>query len=245
MVKAGVTNSIAGVPGEYYSTITFSSFGYPDFANGDYVVSVIADYYAPGVISPNYEIGTRSASGFTIYSSEDFSAFLPLQWLAVEIGSNNLYSTSGVSGTSGTSGANGASGTPGTPGTSGTSGVNGPSGTSGTSGVNGTDTSSVIENAQTVSYQIALTDVNKLVSMTSGSAITLTVPLNSTTAFPVGSQILVVRGGAGAVNIAGAVGVTINSALTYKYLNFQYSSATLIKTGTDTWYLFGDLKATA
>jgi len=57
-----------------------------------------------------------------------------------------------------------------------------------------------------------------------------------------GSQILITRGGTGALGITGAAGVTINAALGYLQINNQYSGATLIKQATDTWYLFGDLK---
>ncbi len=90
---------------------------------------------------------------------------------------------------------------------------------------------------------MVLTDAGKTIEMSSGSATTLTVPLNSSVAFPTGSQILVVRGGTGAVGITGASGVTINSAQSYKNLNYQNSGATILKAGTDSWYLFGDLKA--
>ena len=51
------------------------------------------------------------------------------------------------------------------------------------------------------------------------------------------------RGGTGELGITGASGVTVNSALGYLRLNSQYSGATLIKQGTDTWYVFGDLKS--
>ena len=161
-------------------------------------------------------------------------------------GTSGSSGTSGISGSSGTSGISGSSGTSGVDGTSGTSGLNGTSGTSGssgTSGTSGTDTAFVTINNQTVSYGLVLSDAGKAVTMTSGSATTVTVPLNSTQAFPTGTQILVVRAGAGAVDVAATVGVTLNSAQSYKNLNYQNSGATLLKVATDTWYLFGDLKA--
>ena len=77
----------------------------------------------------------------------------------------------------------------------------------------------------------------------SAGALTFTVNTNGITPITTGSQILVARGGAGALGITGAGGVTINSALGYLNLNNQYSGATLVKSATDTWYLFGDLKA--
>jgi hypothetical protein len=80
----------------------------------------------------------------------------------------------------------------------------------------------------------------------SAGPITFTIPLNSTTAFVTGSQILVARGigsGVGALGVTGAAGVTLNSALGYRNLNSPFSGATIIKQDTDTWYMFGDLKA--
>jgi len=59
--------------------------------------------------------------------------------------------------------------------------------------------------------------------------------------FPLGSQIIVTRLGAGTVNIASSA--TIYSVSSNKYIANQYGAVTLIKTGTDTWYLFGDLSA--
>lgn len=98
-------------------------------------------------------------------------------------------------------------------------------------------------NAQSgTSYTAALADVGKLVEMDNGSSNTLTIPLNSTTAFPVGSQFVVVQTGSGQTTIAGAVGVTINATPGLK-LRAQWSSATIVKRSTDTWVAFGDLVA--
>jgi hypothetical protein len=77
----------------------------------------------------------------------------------------------------------------------------------------------------------------------SGSTLAFTVPQSGITNFTVGSQILVSRGGTGALGVTGAPGVTINSAQGYLNLNYQYSGATLVKQDTDIWYIFGDLKA--
>ena len=65
-------------------------------------------------------------------------------------------------------------------------------------------------NAQTgTTYTLALTDGNNtMVELSNASAITLTVPLNSSVAFPVGSQVNLLQTGAGQVTVAGASGVT-------------------------------------
>lgn len=95
-------------------------------------------------------------------------------------------------------------------------------------------------NAQTgTTYTLALTDVAKVVSLTNGSAITLTIPTNATVAFPTGTQILLYQGGAGQVTVSGA-GVTIRAQGSKTKMNGQYSVAGLLKVGTDEWVFFGN-----
>jgi len=97
-------------------------------------------------------------------------------------------------------------------------------------------------NAQTgTTYTLVLTDASKIVTMSNASANTLTVPPNSSVAFPLGTQILVIQKGAGTTTIAAGSGVTINSEGGALDLNAQYAGATLIKEGTDTWYLVGSI----
>jgi hypothetical protein len=111
-----------------------------------------------------------------------------------------------------------------------------------TEGVN--DIAFGVFNAQTgTTYTLALTDVAKVVTLTNGSAITLTVPLNSSVAFPVGTQILLYQGGAGNVTISPAAGVTIRSDGSKLKLNAQYAVGGLLKLATDEWVAFGNLKA--
>lgn len=99
-------------------------------------------------------------------------------------------------------------------------------------------------NAQSgTTYTLALTDAGDVVTLTNGSAITVTVPLNSSVAFPIGSQITLAQTGAGKVTVTGAAGVTVYSADSFLSLRTQYSSGTLIKTATNTWLLIGDLAA--
>jgi hypothetical protein len=98
-------------------------------------------------------------------------------------------------------------------------------------------------NAQTgTTYTTVLADQGKLVELSNASSITLTVPLNSSVAYPTGTQINLLQTGAGQVTVAGAGGVTVNATPGLK-LRAQWSSATLIKRGTDTWVLVGDLSA--
>ena len=101
-------------------------------------------------------------------------------------------------------------------------------------------------NAQTgTTYTFVLTDNrNKLVTASNASAQTYTIPLNSSVAFPTGSVINIIAIGAGAVTIQGASGVTVASTgatATAPVLRAQYSAASLIKVGTDSWYIVGDI----
>lgn len=98
-------------------------------------------------------------------------------------------------------------------------------------------------NAQTgTTYTLALTDVAKVVTLANASAITLTVPENSTTAFPIGTQILLYQGGAGQVTITPAGAVTIRAQVGLKIAG-QYAVAGLLKLATDEWVAFGNLTA--
>jgi len=97
-------------------------------------------------------------------------------------------------------------------------------------------------NAQAASYTLVLTDNGKLVEISNASANNLTVPLNSTVAFPVGAQINILQTGAGQTTIVATGGVTINGTPGLK-LRAQWSAATLIKRATDTWVAVGDLSA--
>ena len=97
-------------------------------------------------------------------------------------------------------------------------------------------------NAQTVTtYNLVLTDAHKTVTLTNGSAIDARIPLNSGTAFPIGTRIELIQGGAGQVTVAPTSGVTVNSSGGKTKLAAQYAQATILKVATDTWYLFGDI----
>jgi len=100
------------------------------------------------------------------------------------------------------------------------------------------------QNEQTgTTYTLVLADGGKLVEMNNASANTLTVPPNSSVAFPVGTQILVLQTGAGQTTLAAGAGVTVNSKDGNLKLSAQWCAATLIKRATDVWVVVGDLSA--
>ncbi len=69
----------------------------------------------------------------------------------------------------------------------------------------------------------------------------LTIPLNATQAFAVGTTIEIFQLGAGQTTIVATGGVTTQSPSGKLKLTGQYSSATLRKRATDTWAIAGDL----
>ena len=100
-------------------------------------------------------------------------------------------------------------------------------------------------NAQTgTTYTFVLADNGKLVTLSNASAITATVPLNSSVAYATGAIINIQQIGAGQVTIEGASGVTITSTgatATTPKTRAQYSAASIVKTGTDSWTVIGDI----
>ncbi len=97
-------------------------------------------------------------------------------------------------------------------------------------------------NIQTgTSYTLVLSDAYKSVTMNNASASTLTIPLNSSVDFDVGTVINIHTLGAGQVTITltgGVTGVSIddNLAITVK------GDATLIQLVNDTWKITGSLE---
>jgi hypothetical protein len=103
------------------------------------------------------------------------------------------------------------------------------------------DGATVITNRQATSFTLALTDRGKLVETNVGAANTITVPPNSSITFPIGTKIDIAQYGAGQTTIVPGIGVTVRSAGGALKLSAQYSGATIVKIGTDEWYLFGDI----
>lgn len=100
-----------------------------------------------------------------------------------------------------------------------------------------------INNQTGTTYTFAISDSGKYCRFSNSSAITVTVPPNSSVALDIGTQIDCAQIGAGKVTFAAGSGVTINSIGGNKSLAAQYTGATLIKTDTNTWDLEGNLIA--
>ena len=96
-------------------------------------------------------------------------------------------------------------------------------------------------------YTLALSDQGDILLASNGAtAGTINVPTNASVAFPTGTQITIIQTGAGQLTIQASTPATTTIAstgatATAPKLRAQNSSATLIKTATDTWYVVGDI----
>lgn len=100
-------------------------------------------------------------------------------------------------------------------------------------------------NAQTgTTYTTVLADNGKLVTLSNASAIAVTIPPNSSVAYPVGAQINMAQLGAGQVTVSGGSGVTVVSTgatAASPKARAQYSTLTAVQTSTDNWLIMGDI----
>jgi len=96
-------------------------------------------------------------------------------------------------------------------------------------------------NNNTGNYTLALTDQGKVLPFSTTSTGTITIPLNSSVAFPTGSVVNFIQTGTGPILMTGASGVTIQSENSKLKFKAQYAVAGVLKTDTDTWVAFGNL----
>lgn len=101
-----------------------------------------------------------------------------------------------------------------------------------------TSVASVADQSGTT-YTLASADTNAIIRFTSASAITVTVPSNSSVSIPIGTMIDVSQWGAGQVTVAAGSGVTIRTVGSLA-TRTQYSGLSLTKVATDEWWLAGD-----
>jgi hypothetical protein len=106
--------------------------------------------------------------------------------------------------------------------------------------VNSTDTRlTVTVSSATTSYTLALEDANTVMTFT--GTLTVLIPDNSSVALPIGTQIVVINRGSGTISIDAAGSATIYSAGSVYDITASKGVASMIKTGTDEWYLAGNL----
>jgi hypothetical protein len=109
-------------------------------------------------------------------------------------------------------------------------------------------TALVIDPKTSTTYTFVITDANnELITASNASAQTYSIPTNASVAFPIGSQINIIQIGTGQVTINAVTPATTTVLSTgataaSPKLRAQYSSATLVKAATDTWYVIGDIQ---
>jgi hypothetical protein len=104
------------------------------------------------------------------------------------------------------------------------------------------DDTTISFNAQTgTTYTLVAADLGKIVTLSNAGAITLTVPPS---VFASGNIINIQQIGAGQVTLAQGAGVTITSTgatASAPKLRAQYSAASIICTGSNTFTVIGDI----
>lgn len=93
----------------------------------------------------------------------------------------------------------------------------------------------------TGSTTLVLGQAGKWIDINSATAVTITVPPNSSVAFQLGTQFIFRQYGAGQVTFSEGVYVDIQSSGDKLKTSAQYAVCTLIKTDTNEWALSGDL----
>jgi hypothetical protein len=119
-------------------------------------------------------------------------------------------------------------------------GAGGSSGTSGTSGGGGGGSSYYIVTGYAgTSLTLALGHAGDYIRTTSATAVTVTVPPQSSVTWVDDTEILLEQAGAGQVTFTTGAGVVINSSETLKTQK-QYSVVALKRTSSDIWTLLGE-----
>jgi len=174
-----------------------------------------------------YKIGT----GSTAWTSLAY---------AYTAGATGPTGPTGATGSTGSTGAQGSTGPTGPTGATGSQGPTGPTGATGSTGAAGGGIGGF--NAQTgTSYTLVSGDLNKLVTASNASPITITVPPS---VYSANDVVNVQQIGAGQVTFAQGSGVTITSngaTSTAPKLRARYSACSIICTASNTFTIIGDI----
>jgi hypothetical protein len=252
--------SNTGSDGADYSALLAAIGGSTNTVKGTIVISTTRNQTQSAtwnITAVDTSSGTYAALTATFVSQTvtapwwDGDALLVSFSRAGNVGATGSAGVTGVTGSTGATGATGSTGVSGVTGPTGVTGATGVTGSTGSDGLDGLDgnkgsTGPSYDAAQTINaqtnttYTLVLGDAGELVTLSNSSPIALTVPPNSVVAFPIGTRIDLAQINTGQVTVAGAGGVTVNATPSLLF-RARYSGATLVKTGTDTWDLFGDL----
>lgn len=90
-------------------------------------------------------------------------------------------------------------------------------------------------------YSPVLADIGALVQLSDATGVALSVPLNSSIAFPIGTEIQFAQVSAGKITVTGISGVTVLAAGSKVKTAAQESVAFLKKVAVNTWRWYGDI----
>ena len=228
------------IHGQYLSVTTASStYLTQNNASNLYLTQTDASSTYATILNLNSGIVTASVAAYSSASAYTDSAIASFEALPNQSGNNGKYLTTNGASTSWQA-------VDALPSQSGNSGkyltTNGASASWTTLDLSTKSDKLVTFDPETTSYTLIIGNADQIVEMNVGSVNNLTVPLNSSVAFPIGTQITILQTGTGQTTIVATVGVTINSTPGLK-LRTQWSSATLIKRAENTWVAIGDLSA--
>ena len=99
--------------------------------------------------------------------------------------------------------------------------------------------SSTVEVRAGTAHTLLATDYFKVLQFTNAAATTYTLATNATVPMKIGASITINRASDAQMTVAPATGVTIQLSAGTSYTIGRFGSATLIKTGTDTWIMIG------
>ena len=92
----------------------------------------------------------------------------------------------------------------------------------------------------TTTYTPILSDENQMITLSNAAAITVTLPSDSTQAFPLGAEVDFLWYGVGQPTFVAGAGATVNGTPGLK-LRARYSAATAKKVASNTWIVIGDV----
>ena len=102
--------------------------------------------------------------------------------------------------------------------------------------------SQTVETSASTTYVIDGADRSKVKLFNNASNVSVIVPNSGSATFPIGTKVDLIQIGEGQVTVSGASGVTIYGNPGTR-LNGQWAQASLIKTGSNTWVIYGNTSA--
>ena len=255
--KWQISSAITIIPNDYVQIpVTYvdsGGTGYSNFSNNEQIIFVFVATGATGPTGPanTLAIGTVAAGGIGV-ANATITGTAPNQTLNLTLPTG----ATGSAGAAGAAGANGADGiaatvavgntTTGSAGSSASVSNSGntsaavfeftiPRGNTGDTGPVGPSIESLIITEATTARTLVLSDTNQYIRCTNASQTTITVPLESSVAWTAGAVVYFRRDTtAGAIQLVGASGVTINNFATAATVLADNNFA-IKKVGTNIW----------